>query len=180
MKKTVTWGITLLVLAVLCVFIICTVSHAFCTDSDGVDTVTLSPAESSDGQIGFTELVGPWQLDGENNDLAVVTDAFPGYGEWGAMMEVSSDGSIFCYIGAIGGSGTVSLNGDTLTAELKGATVDGTSGPQDWTVDFKVVPTDGGVLLEMKYEDTTVLWSHGEAVGISGADPAETVSENVV
>ena len=95
------------------------------------------------------------------------------------MMELGSDGSIFCYIGAIGGSGTAVLDGDTLTAELKGATVDGTSGPQDWTVEFKAVPTDGDVLLAMNYGNTTILWSRGETVGNSGADPMETVSEDV-
>ena len=41
------------------------------------------------------ELIGPWHLDSEKNDLAAFADSldpFPGYGEWGASMEIRSNG----------------------------------------------------------------------------------------
>ena len=41
------------------------------------------------------ELIGPWHLDSEKNDLAAFADSpdpFPGYGEWGAGMEIRSNG----------------------------------------------------------------------------------------
>lgn len=85
-------------------------------------------------------------------------------------MEVCSDGKISWYIGAIGGSGTFSLDGDTLTAVLKQATKDVTSGPQDWTVYFKVITVDGDITLAMEHEDTKIIWNYGEATGCSGME----------
>ena len=41
------------------------------------------------------ELIGPWHLDSNKNDLASFTDSldlFPGYGEWGAGMEIRGNG----------------------------------------------------------------------------------------
>lgn len=41
------------------------------------------------------ELVGPWHLYDEKNDLTAFADSldlFPGYGEWGASMEIRSTG----------------------------------------------------------------------------------------
>ena len=49
------------------------------------------------------ELIGPWHLDSEKNDLAAFADSldlFPGYGEWGASMEIRSHGQMSWYIGA--------------------------------------------------------------------------------
>ena len=41
------------------------------------------------------ELIGPWHLDQNKNDLASFTDSldlFPGYGEWGAGMKFAVTG----------------------------------------------------------------------------------------
>ena len=49
-------------------------------------------AEKAEGPVQQgIELAGPWHLDSEKNDLAAFADAldvFPGYGEWGASMEI--------------------------------------------------------------------------------------------
>ena len=143
----------------------CGINISLPKDADGninIDT-TQPPAQALDGYLTADDLVGPWYLDGKNNDLGKISELFSGYGEWGATMEIRSDGKISWYIGAIGGSGTYTLEGEHLTAELKQATKDETSAPQDWTIDFNITATDGDVMLTMPYEDITVAWSHGEA-----------------
>lgn len=72
------------------------------------DTET-SNTESSEEMQQRIELAGLWHLDSEKNDLSTFSDSldlFPGYGEWGAGMEIRSDGQMSWYIGAAGGSGT--------------------------------------------------------------------------
>ena len=49
------------------------------------------------------ELIGPWHLDPNKNDLTSFADSldlFPGYGEWGASMEIRGNGEMSWYIGA--------------------------------------------------------------------------------
>ncbi|MGN0341685.1 MAG: hypothetical protein ACI4DO_02735, partial [Roseburia sp.] len=79
-------------------------------------------AEKSEAPLQQSiELVGPWYLDNEKNDLAAFSDSlnlFPGFGEWGASMEIRSDGQMSWYIGAAGGSGTYTVDDDLLHAAL--------------------------------------------------------------
>lgn len=47
-----------------------------------------------------SELIGPWHLDSKKNDLAAFAgslDLFPGFGEWGAGMEIRSNGQMNWY-----------------------------------------------------------------------------------
>ena len=67
------------------------------------------------------ELVGPWHLDQNRNDLAAFADSldlFPGYGEWGASMEIRGNGEMSWYIGAEVWHGTYSVENNTLHALL--------------------------------------------------------------
>lgn len=162
MKKFIAILFAILMTASLCA---CGIHISLPQGADGnIDIhITQPPEEAPDGDLTADDLVGPWYLDGKNNDLDKISELFSGYGEWGATMEIRSDGKISWYIGAIGGSGAYTLDGEHLTAELKQATKDETSAPQDWTIDFNITATDGDVMLTMPYEDTTVVWSHGEA-----------------
>ena len=108
-------------------------------------------------------LVGPWHLDNEKNDLAAFADSldlFPGYGEWGASMEIRSDGRMSWYIGAEGWHGTCTAEGASLHAALI-SDLDQTA--KDW--DFRAAAENGACLLEMPYEDITVYWIRGEEEG---------------
>ena len=42
--------------------------------------------ESEEARQESIELVGLWHLDSGKNDLAALSDRFPGYAEWGASM----------------------------------------------------------------------------------------------
>ena len=72
------------------------------THTETTDTEEEKPQSGSASPSGNTagqpeeparqsiELVGPWHLDSEKNDLAAFADSldrFPGYGEWGASMD---------------------------------------------------------------------------------------------
>ena len=67
------------------------------------------------------ELIGPWHLDSEKNDLAAFADfldLFPGYGEWGASMEIRSNGQMSWYIGAESWHGTYAVENGVMQAQL--------------------------------------------------------------
>ena len=162
MKKSLAFLMAILMTLSLCA---CGINISLPRDADGnIDIhITQPSTQAPDEDLTADNLVGPWYLDGKNNDLSKISELFSGYGEWGATMEIRSDGKISWYIGAIGGSGTYTLEGEHLTAELKQATKDEISAPQDWTIDFNITATDGDVMLTMPYEDTMVAWSHGEA-----------------
>lgn len=132
-------------------------------DATGDTKIMPSPTEEPEVQLEADDLIGPWYLGSTNNDLGKIAELFAGYAEWGASMEIRSDGKISWYIGAVGGSGTYAVDGDTLTAVLQQATKDAASAPQDWTVDFKGITVDRSTLLAMNYGETTALWSRGEA-----------------
>lgn len=106
------------------------------------------------------ELVGPWHLDSEKNDLASFSDSldlFPGYGEWGASMEVRSDGQMSWYIGAEGWRGIYTLEDGVIHTQL---TSDWEQSPRLW--DFRVVIENEAAELEMDYKDMTIYWVYGE------------------
>lgn len=114
------------------------------------------------------ELVGPWHLDNEKNDLAAFADSldlFPGYGEWGASMELRSNGQMSWYIGTEGWHGTYTLEDGVVHAQL---TSDLEQATQLW--DFRVVTENETAELEMDYQDMTIYWVYGDREDADGAD----------
>ena len=115
--------------------------------------------EGSEEMQQSIELAGPWHLDSEKNDLATFADSldlFPGYGEWGAGMEIRSDGQMSWYIGAAGGSGTYTVEDDLLHAALVND-VD----QKDMAIDFRISVENEKAVLEMDYQDMTIYWAYG-------------------
>ena len=106
------------------------------------------------------ELAGPWHLDSEKNDLAEFADSldlFPGYGEWGAGMEIRSNGQMSWYIGAEGWHGTYTIENDVIHAQL---TSDLEQSTQLW--DLRIVAEHETAELEMDYQDMTIYWVYGD------------------
>ena len=128
-------------------------------------------AEQSGGPVQPSiELAGPWHLDSEKNDLAAFADSldlFPGYGEWGASMEIRSDGQMNWHIGAEGWHGTYILEDGMIHAQL---TSDLEQSTQLW--DFRIAAENGVAELEMDYQDMTIYGVYGDheeipAMGVS-------------
>ncbi len=103
------------------------------------------------------ELVGPWHLEPGENDEAAINESFPGAMEFGNNMEITGDGNISWYIGAEGGSGTYTLDGDTLHTEIT-SDLDESA----MTLDLKVERTDGALSLFMEVKDLSLRWSQDE------------------
>ena len=106
------------------------------------------------------ELIGPWHLDQNKNDLAAFADSlelFPGYGEWGASMEICGNGEMSWYIGAEGWHGTYYAEGNTLHAFL---TSDLEQSPKNWA--YRLTSENGTPCLEMDYKDRTIYWVYGD------------------
>lgn len=113
-------------------------------------------------------LIGPWHLDGNKNDLAAFSDSlelFPGYGEWGASMEIRGNGDMSWYIGAEGWHGTYRVEGNTLyavlTSELEQTT-------QNW--ELRITAENGTPGLEMDYKDMTIYWVYGDQEDAAGGN----------
>ena len=106
------------------------------------------------------ELIGPWHLDGSKNDLDAFANSlelFPGYGEWGASMEIRGNGEMSWYIGAESWHGTYSVEANTLHAFL---TSDLEQTQQNW--DMRITSDNGSTGLEMAYQDMTIYWVYGD------------------
>lgn len=106
------------------------------------------------------DLIGPWHLDQNKNDLAAFADSldlFPGYGEWGASMEIRGNGEMSWYIGAEGWHGTYSVEKNILHAFL---TSDLEQATQTW--DMRITSENGTAGLEMDYKDRTIYWTYGD------------------
>lgn len=142
------------------------------TQQEGGSPAQSSPAQSSPAPSGNTaaqsaetpqqspDLAGPWHLDSGKNDLAAFADSpdlFPGYGEWGASMEIRSDGQMSWYIGAEGWHGTYTVEDGVLHAQL---TSDLEGSARSW--DFRISEEKETVMLEMDYKDRTVYWAYGD------------------
>lgn len=119
-------------------------------------TAPEKPAEADSEAV--IDLSGPWHLDSEKNDLTAFQDIFPAYAEFGASMEIKSSGQISWYIGAEGGAGTYTLDGDTLTADLISDT-----DQQPATVLFHVILDGEAAQLKMDYNGTDVYWVYGDS-----------------
>ena len=106
------------------------------------------------------ELIGPWHLDGSKNDMDAFANSlelFPGYGEWGASMEIRGNGEMSWYIGAESWHGTYSVEANTLHAFL---TSDLEQTQQNW--DMRITSDNGSTGLEMTYHDMTIYWVYGD------------------
>lgn len=106
------------------------------------------------------ELIGPWHLDGSKNDLDAFANSlelFPGYGEWGASMEIRGNGEMSWYIGAESWHGTYCVEANTLHAFL---TSDLEQTQQNW--DMRITSENGTTELEMAYQDMTIYWVYGD------------------
>ena len=103
------------------------------------------------------EVVGKWHLDSEKNDLAAFEDSlFTGYGEWGASMDIQSDGKMDGFIGIESWSGTYTVEDEVIHADL---TFD--SGKSQQIMDFRIVAENDTTILEMDYKDMTIYWAFG-------------------
>lgn len=103
------------------------------------------------------DLIGPWHLDEKENDSDYLAETFPGYGEWGASMEIRSNGQIGWYIGAEGWNGTYELEDNGLRADMT-ASLDETE--NTWF--FQLVDGSGNTLLKMDYKGTVLVWKYGD------------------
>ena len=123
------------------------------------------------------DLTGPWHLDTYRNDLSDFSCLFAGYAEFGATMEIRSNGQISWYIGAKGGAGTYSVNGSLLTAELT-ETVDN----QPMTTEFDILRDGDEIYLGMHADNGIVFWNWGDdgSTDLSGEDTDKYPGENVV
>lgn len=151
----------LLLTLILCLGLAaCSRKTEFVPDAQEYQTQATSQTEIEEPiQLNY-QLIGPWHLDGSKNDLTAFTNSlelFPGYGEWGASMEIRGNGEMSWYIGAEGWHGTYSVEKNTLHAFL---TSDLEQTTQSW--DMRITPENGTAGLEMDYKDRTIYWTYGD------------------
>lgn len=144
-------------------------TSAEATDSEGTEEKQQSGSSAHSGNAAekpeepvqqSVELIGPWHLNSEKNDLAAFADSldlFPGYGEWGASMEIRSNGQMSWYIGAESWHGTYTVENGVIHAQL---TSDLEQSTQSW--DFRITAEEEAALLEMDYQDITIYWAYGD------------------
>ena len=115
------------------------------------------------------DLVGPWHLADDEKDNATAIEAIPGAIEFGSSMDKTSDGHISWYIGADGGTGTYSLSGDILSADMTND-----FDQSSMKMEFTAEKTEGGTFLYTEYKGLLLCWSQGEGeTGKGGDDEAE-------
>lgn len=120
-------------------------------------TEPMETTEPETAAVTAEELVGPWHLTMGENDEAAINEAFPGAMEFGNSMEITGDGNISWYIGAEGGSGTYTLDGDTLRGETT-SDLDGSA----MTLELRAERTNGELSLVMEVKNLSLRWSLGE------------------
>ena len=141
------------------------------------------PTEESTGigtmspNVGTVDLTGPWHLDAYRNDLSDFSGLFEAYAEFGASMEIRSNGQLSWYIGVEGGTGTFSVDGAMLTAELTR-----TADESPMTTQFDILRDGDEVYLGMHWMNGIVFWTWGDddSAGLSGEDAPLFPGENVV
>ena len=115
------------------------------------------------------DLVGPWHLAEDEKDNSTAIEALPGAMEFGNSMEITSDGHISWYIGADGGTGTYSLSGDILSADMTND-----FDQSFMKMEFTAEKTDDGTFLYTEYKGLLLCWSQGEGeTGKGGDDEVE-------
>ena len=133
--------------------------HTQATSQLETEAAETTAATEEPIQLNY-DLIGPWHLDDSKNDLAAFADSpdlFPGYGEWGASMEIRGNGEMSWYIGAEGWHGTYSVENNTLHALL---TSDLEQATKNW--DMRITSENGTTGLEMDYQDMTIYWVYGD------------------
>ena len=128
--------------------------YAIWSESEGTLFSENSTAEETAKSI---DLTGPWHLDNEKNDLDAFADLFPAYAEFGAGMELKSDGQMRWYIGAAGGCGTYIADDDLLHAALI-ADMD----QKNMQMELRILSENEETILEMDYEGMTIYWVYGD------------------
>lgn len=93
------------------------------------------------------DLVGPWHLAEDEKDNSTAIEALHGAMEFGNSMEITSDGHISWYIGADGGTGTYSLSGDILSADMTND-----FDQSFMKMEFTAEKTDDGTFLYTEYK----------------------------
>lgn len=135
------------------------------------ETVPDEPASTETDVPSFSfdplDLTGPWHVDGTRNDCTELANRYEGYGEFGARMELRSNGQLSWYIGAEGGSGTYSIEGTALTAELTRPSDD-----SPMTTVFTVLRDGDELYLCMHGEQGDVFWCWGDdaSTNLAGED----------
>ena len=125
--------------------------------------------ESESVTLTADDLVGPWHLAEDEKDNSTAIEALPGAMEFGNSMEITSDGHISWYIGADGGTGTYSLSGDILSADMTND-----FDQSSMKMEFTAEKTEGGTFLYTEYKGLLLCWSQGEGeTGKGGDDEAE-------
>lgn len=103
------------------------------------------------------DLVGPWHLAEDEKDNATAMEAITGAIEFGSSMEITSDGHISWYIGADGGTGTYSLSGDILSADMTND-----FDQSSMKMEFTAEKTEEGTFLYTEYKGLLLCWLQGE------------------
>ena len=135
--------------------------------SEGTQELELEPEPVT---LTADDLVGPWHLADDEKDNATAIEAIPSAIEFGSSMEITSDGHISWYIGADGGTGTYSLNGDILSADMTND-----FDQSFMKMEFTAEKTDDGTFLYTEYKGLLLCWSQGEGeTGKGGDDEAES------
>ena len=136
-------------------------------ESEGTQELELEPEPVT---LTADDLVGPWHLADDEKDNATAIEAIPSAIEFGSSMEITSDGHISWYIGADGGTGTYSLNGDILSADMTND-----FDQSFMKMEFTAEKTDDGTFLYTEYKGLLLCWSQGEGeTGKGGDDEAES------
>ena len=99
------------------------------------------------------ELAGSWHLDSQRNDLTTFGDIFPCYAEFGAEMGIKENGQIYWYIGAEGGSGTYTQNGNVLTVDFVSDV-----NQQPVTLIIDMILDNETTYLVMEYNGDSIYW----------------------
>ena len=124
-------------------------------------------AEPETAAITVEELVGPWHLAVGENDEVTINETFPGAMEFGNSMEITGDGNISWYIGAEGGSGTYTLDGNTLHAETT-SDLDGSA----QTLDIQVEREEERIFLIVEVNSLPLRWIQDGGVTGKGEEDA--------
>lgn len=138
-------------------------------DKKGTDEIKeaemLIGTEESGIHISTDQIAGPWHLDESALDIDLVNEKFPGAMEFGNGMEIKSDGKLSWYIGADGGTGTYTIEGDVINASFTGD-MDGLS----YSLKLQVQVEDTITSLVMEYKNFTFIWNYGEGETSEGND----------
>ena len=136
-------------------------------------SVSIAPPvqeQNNPDAVTAEDLVGPWHLAEDEKDNAIAMEAIPGAMEFGNSLEITGDGHISWYIGAEGGSGTYSLSGNILSADMTNDV-----GGSAMKMEFTAEKTDGVIFLYTEYKGLLLCWSQGESMtGKGGEDGSET------